>query len=131
MSQIVRRYFQAFGDGDAEAMLATLSENVEHHVNQGETRHGKAAFATFLAHMNRCYREDLTDLVIFTNEDGTRIAAEFVVSGNYLATDAGLPEARGQTYRLPAGSFFALEDGLITRVTTYYNLQDWLTQVRR
>ncbi|MEL7089310.1 MAG: isopropylmalate/homocitrate/citramalate synthase, partial [Planctomycetota bacterium] len=28
-----------------------------------------------------------------------------------------------------AGSFFTLRDGLICRVTTYYNLADWLRQV--
>jgi steroid delta-isomerase-like uncharacterized protein len=51
------------------------------------------------------------------------------VNGTYLATDEGLPEANGQTYRLPAGSFFNLKDGKITRVTTFYNLADWVRQV--
>lgn len=61
--------------------------------------------------------------------DGARAAAEFVVQGRYLATDEGLPAATGQAYTLPAGSFFAIREGLIARVTTYYNLQDWLAQV--
>ena len=26
--------------------------------------------------------------------------------------------------------FFELRDGLVTRVTNYYNLEDWLAQVR-
>ena len=51
------------------------------------------------------------------------------MNGTYLATDDGLPEAKGQTYRLPAGSFFTLKDGKIARVTTYYNLADWIAQV--
>ena len=79
--------------------------------------------------MSRCYREELTEMVIFATPDGTRGAAEYIVNGTYLATDEGLPEARGQTYRLPAGSFFTLESGRISRVTTYYNLADWLRQV--
>ena len=49
--------------------------------------------------------------------------------GKNLRTDAGLPEARGQRYVLPAGAFFAIRDGRITRVTTYYNLADWIRQV--
>ena len=57
-------------------------------------------------------------------------AAEFVVNGTYLKTDGALPEAKGQTYVLPAGSFFTLTDGRISRVTTYYNLADWLRQVK-
>ena len=31
---------------------------------------------------------------------------------------------------LPGGAFFALRDGVIARVTNYYNLEDWLAQVR-
>ncbi|MDG1169553.1 MAG: isopropylmalate/homocitrate/citramalate synthase, partial [Sulfitobacter sp.] len=56
-------------------------------------------------------------------------AAEFTVNGTYLATDAGLPEARGQTYKIPAGSFFDIRDGKISRITTRYNLSDWTAQV--
>jgi steroid delta-isomerase-like uncharacterized protein len=68
-------------------------------------------------------------MVIFATPDGSRAAAEYIVNGTYLETDAGLPEAKGQTYRLPAGSFFDLKDGKISRVTTYYNLADWVAQV--
>ena len=77
----------------------------------------------------RILSETLTDIVVFANEDGTRAAAEFVVNGEYLMTDPGLPEAKGQRYVLPAGTFFALKDGKIIRVTTYYNLNDWIAQV--
>jgi steroid delta-isomerase-like uncharacterized protein len=61
--------------------------------------------------------------------DCSRAAAEFNVHGTYLSTDEGLPPAKGQTYTLPAGTFFAIRDGRIARVTTYYNLTDWLLQV--
>ena len=129
-TQVLARYFAAFNAGDVLAMLAELTDDVEHHVNEGKIRKGKDLFAEFCAHMSRCYREELTDLVIFGNADGTRAAAEFIVNGTYLATDPGLPEARGQTYRLPGGSFMTLRDGKISRVTTYYNLADWLAQVQ-
>lgn len=79
--------------------------------------------------MNASYREHVTDLVVFASPDGTRAAAEFVVEGTYLQTDAGLPPANGQTYRLPAGAFFEVADGKVARVTNYYNLQAWLDQV--
>lgn len=126
---IIEHYFKAFNAGDTGTMLALVSDDVEHHVNQGEVRHGHAAFAEFCSLMGVSYREELRDMVIFVSEDGTRAAAEFVVHGQYLQTDPGLPEARGQRYVLPAGSFFALQGGKITRVTTYYNLQDWIAQV--
>ena len=126
---VIEQYFTAFNAGDTDTMLSLVSDDVEHHVNQGEVRRGRAAFAEFCSHMGVSYREELRDMVIFASGDGTRAAAEFVVHGEYLQTDPGLPEARGQRYVLPAGSFFALRDGKITRVTTYYNLQDWIAQV--
>lgn len=124
---VIARYFDAFNRGDIEAMLAEVADDIAHHVNEGEVRRGKALFREFCEHMARCYREELKDIVIFT--EGGRAAAEYVVHGLYLATDEDLPEARGQAYVLPAGSFFSLEGGKITRVTTYYNLADWLRQV--
>jgi steroid delta-isomerase-like uncharacterized protein len=129
MKDVITRYFEAFNAGDAEGMLALLTDDVEHHVNQGAIRHGKAAFAEFLAEMDRAYAERAEDLVIFVSEDGTRGAAEFTIHGTYKATQEGLPLAAGQTYVLPVGSFFTLRDGRIARVTTYYNMADWLRQV--
>ncbi|MBS0242817.1 MAG: nuclear transport factor 2 family protein [Proteobacteria bacterium] len=126
---LLRRYYDAFNRGDTDAMLACLADDVVHDVNQGERRPGKDAFRAFSAHMSRCYRERLHDIVLMVSADGSRAAAEFNVEGAYLATDQGLPEANGQTYQLPAGTFFAVSGGLIRRVTTYYNLTDWLLQV--
>ncbi len=126
---LVRRYYDAFNRGDMEGMLACLSDTVVHDVNQGMRRPGKAAFRAFCGHMARCYRERLTDIAVMTTPDGSRAAAEFNVEGTYLETDEGLPPADGQTYVLPAGTFFAVENGQITRITTYYNLTDWLLQV--
>lgn len=126
---VVEAYFAAFNAGDADGMLALVSDDIEHHVNQGAVRRGREAFAEFCAHMGVSYREELRDMVIFVNEDGTRAAAEFVVHGEYLRTDPGLPEAKGQRYVLPAGSFFTLRDGRIARVATHYNLADWIAQV--
>jgi steroid delta-isomerase-like uncharacterized protein len=127
---LIRRYYDAFNAGDAQAMLACITEDVRHDVNQGGgTRVGKQLFAEFCAHMARCYQERLADIVIMASQDGRRAAAEFTVHGEYLSTDEGLPPAKGQRYVLPAGTFFELGDGLIARVTTYYNLADWTAQV--
>ena len=128
---LIAAYFDAFNAGQTDRMLDLLHDDVEHHVNEGGIRRGKAQFAQFSRHMADCYRETLTDMVILSDTSDQRAAAEYVVNGSYLKTDAGLPEARGQTYRLPAGSFFALRDGRIARITTYYNLADWIRQVEK
>ncbi len=62
---------------------------------------------------------------------GRRAAAEYVVLGTYVETDEALPPASGQTYRLAAGAFFEVDGGLITRITSYYNLADWLAQIAK
>ena len=126
---LVQRYYEAFNAGDAEGMLACLANDVEHRVNEGGHRIGKEKFAEFCTHMGVSYREQLKDMVIFANDAGDRAAAEFVVHGEYLKTDPGLPQANGQRYVLPAGGFFELHNGKIARVTTFYNLNDWVAQV--
>jgi steroid delta-isomerase-like uncharacterized protein len=126
---LLARYFDAFNRGDGEAMLACLADDVIHDVNQGERRIGKERFRAFNARMAHCYQERLDGLVVMASADGARAAAEFMVHGVYRNTDEGLPPAKGQTYALPGGSFMAIRDGRIARVTTYYNLTDWLLQV--
>ena len=126
---LIRRYYAAFDAGEREAMLALLAEDVVHDVNQGGRRLGKPAFRAFLAQMDAAYAERIEDLVVMVDTTGARAAAEFTVVGTYLRTDPGLPEARGQAYRLPAGAFLEVRDGRITRVATHYNLQDWIAQV--
>ena len=125
----ITAYYAAFNAGDAAGMLACVTDDVEHRVNEGGIRLGRAKFAEFCAHMGVSYRETLQDIEIFVNETGSRAAAEFTVHGEYLKTDPGLPEAKGQRYILPAGAFFDLKGGKISRVTTFYNLNDWIAQV--
>jgi len=121
----VSTYYNAFNRKDWQTMLSLLHPDVRHDSNQGATRTGKDLFRQFLQHMDDCYDETLTDIVIMTEPTGRRAACEFVVNGVYKKTDGDLPAATGQTYVLPAGSFLEVADGLITRVTTYYNLPLW------
>ena len=128
---LIKAYYDAFNAGDAAGMLDCVSDDVEHRVNEGAHRIGRAKFAEFCGHMGVSYREQLTDMVIFANDHGDRAAAEFVVNGEYLKTDPGLPEAKGQRHVLPGGGFFDVRGGRIARVTTFYNLNDWTRQVSR
>lgn len=126
---VVRAYYDAFNRGDRPAMLALLADDVAHDLNQGPRETGREAFASFMRRMDRSYREQLREIVVMATGDGTRAAAEYVVHGQYLADDEGLPPASGQAYVLPGGAFFDIRNGRITRVSNYYNLQDWIAQV--
>lgn len=129
--QLIEQYYAAFNAGDMDAFLNLLTDDVIHDINQGQRETGRAAFAVFMQRMNTNYREKLVDIAIMTNTDGSRASAEFVVLGEYLKTDEGLPPANGQTYRLPAGAFFEIRDGRVSRISNYYNLNDWIAQVNR
>ncbi len=129
MKPLIESYYAAFNSGDREKLLELLHPGVIHEINEGGVETGTGAFRAFLVRMDRCYRETVEDLVVFESSDPSRAAAEFRIRGEYLHTDEGLPEANGQTYLLRVGAFFEIRDGLVGRVSNYYNLADWLRQV--
>ena len=126
---LIASYYAAFNRRDWEGFLDLLTDDVAHDINQGGRETGRAAFREFLARMDRCYAEQIADIAIITNADGSRAAAEFTVHGTYKQADEGLPAAHGQSYVLPAGAFFEIRGGRVARISNYYNLQDWLRQV--
>ena len=127
---LIESYYAHFNRGDWDAMLELMSEDVAHDVNESTRELGKAAFKTFFERMNASYAETISDLSVTVGSDGSRAAAEYIVSGTYQRTDEGLPEARGQRYKLAGGAFFEVQHGKISRVTNYYNLQTWLQQIK-
>jgi steroid delta-isomerase-like uncharacterized protein len=127
-TELVTRYYDLFNRGDWDGMCALLADDVVHDLNQGERQVGAPAFRAFLDRMARSYREQLRDITVLGNGAG-RAAAEYVVEGEYLVADEGLPPANGQRYTLPGGAFFDVRGGRIHRVTNYYNLTAWLRQV--
>lgn len=128
-AKLIRDYYDAFNRGDSDGMIAMLTDDVIHDVNQGERRIGKDKFRAFNARMAHNYSETLEGIAVMVSRDGARASAEFNVLGVYKNSEEGLPSAKGQKYVLPAGTFFAIRDGRIARVTTYYNLTDWMLQV--
>ncbi|PWJ59680.1 steroid delta-isomerase-like uncharacterized protein [Dyadobacter jejuensis] len=124
--EIAQKYYSAFNNQDWQAMLELVHPDIQHEPNEGDTRHGKAAFTEFLKMMDTSYEEKLSEMVFFTEPSGQRISVEFVVDGIYKKGDEGFPEAKGQRYVLPAAAFLEITDGLISRVTTYYNLNRWV-----
>lgn len=129
--RLIRDYYRRFNAGDIDGMLALLAKDVIHDVSQGKRRRGKAAFRRFLRHMDRRYRERVCNLAVMVCPRGRRAAAEFDLYGTYLRVDGKLPDATGQRYRLVVGAFFDIRRGKIARVSTHYNLNEWLRQIAR
>lgn len=130
-NQLIFDYYAAFNKNDMNKFFALLDDEIIHDINQGQREIGKEVFKKFMQHMNECYAEQISDLVIFSNEDGTRAAAEFTVTGTYLKTDPGFIEAKQQKYILPAGAFFTIKNGKVSRITNYYNVKEWIKLVSK
>lgn len=128
--KLIQDYYKAFNDKRFSDMLSLLTDDVVHDTNQGSRSTGKNEFKKFLGEMDEFYDEHLDQIVIMTSEDGKRAAAEFICNGTYKSTCEGLPPAKGQKYKLPVGCFFEIKGDKIARVTNYYNMNDWLKQVR-
>lgn len=128
---LIRAYYACFFSAEARDVLALLAPEVLHEFNQGEPERGQAAFATFLEKKRRNYHERVDEICVFTEAGGTRAAAEFTLTGTYVTTYPGLPEARGQGYQLRVGAFFEICGGLISRISTHFNFREWLRQVER
>jgi steroid delta-isomerase-like uncharacterized protein len=115
-TELVTHYYDLFNRGDWDAMCALLRDDVRHDLNQGERQVGRAVFRAFLDRMARSYREQLRDVCVMGNGAG-RVGAEYVVEGEYLATDEGLPDARGPRSTLSVGPFYEAPDGNNQTVT--------------
>ena len=129
--EIVQEYYIRFNKKDWSGMLELLDPGVRHEPNQGEVRLGIQQFTSFLQMMDDSYDEHLTDMVFYTEPTGTRVAAEFTVTGIYKKGEPELPEAHGQEYVLPAAAFLEVRGEKITRVTTFYNLPQWIELVSK
>lgn len=131
MNKVIEQYYACFNSANYDGMLSLLTDDVLHEPSQGLPRQGIELFTEFLTHMERCYKEQISELVVFANAEGNRAAAEFMLNGTYLNTDTDFPAARGQAYQLRVGAFFELENDKISRVSNHYNLQSWLEQISR
>ncbi|GGA70150.1 hypothetical protein GCM10011385_24960 [Nitratireductor aestuarii] len=130
VKSLIERYFAALNAGDKEAVLALLDDDVVLDTRAGIRHVGKDQFRSTLSQMNVNFRESYRDVVIMVEPNGIRGAAECTLSGTYEQTKEGLPEANGQSYSVPGGMFFEVEDGLITRVTAYHNPMLWDAALR-
>ncbi len=102
---LIEKYYKAFNQQDVKGMLSCLHPHFSHDINEGSNKKGIESFENFLHYMNEHYLETLTDIVIMS-DGNSNYAAKFIVNGKYLKTDGDLPVAKGQTYKLPAATFF-------------------------
>lgn len=129
--ETVQTYYRHFNNRNFEGMISLLDSTIRHEPNQGAPRIGKELFREFMVNMDTSYEETLTDMVFMSEPTDSRVAVEFTVNGIYKKAEEGFPEAHGQSYVISAAAFLEVKNGLITRVTTYYNLELWIELVSK
>ena len=125
----VQAFFDAINASEFDALLDLLHEDVVHDINEADRQIGKPSFRVHMVQTKGAFDETLSDIAIMPAQDSTRAAAEYTRRGTYLKTTNGLPSASGQAFSLQAGTFFEIEDGLITRVTNYFNKAEFVRQL--
>lgn len=129
-TELIQKYYDHFNKGQFEDMIALLSTDVSHEVNEGEPQIGVEKFRAFMRVMDEHYSEKVVELAVFDSHTPNRFAAEFFIEGIYKKSQQGLPEAKNQKYRLRVGAFFEVKGDKISRVTNYYNLNKWIALVK-
>jgi len=127
--RLIEAYFSALNARDWNRAAMLLREDVIHDVDEGGREIGRRAYRDFLQRAAQTCREEVGDLEIMISRSGRRAAAEFIVRGVYLATAAAGRDGATRRYELPLGAFFEIEDGLISRITTYCNTAAWLSRI--
>lgn len=126
---LIRQYYDSFNQKNWKQFFNLLDDNIVHEVNEGDKEVGKARFQKFLDRMNTSYDEQINNVIIYEADIKNLFAVQYIVSGTYLKTDPGLPEARGQKYEVKGAAFFEIEEGKIKVITNYYNLNEWLSLI--
>lgn len=131
IEEIITRFIDAWNAGDITEMLGALQEDVALDFQGRERIIGRDAFREYHAENARHFDGQFSDVVVMTNGDGRHAAAEVTSRGTYRETSADLPEASGQSFSVPAGLFFEIDDGAISRVTFYVSHRGLEEQLSR
>jgi steroid delta-isomerase-like uncharacterized protein len=109
--KLIRAYYTALSIGDVDGLLKLLDDGVIHDSSEGARRFGKDAFREHVEAARRERQEAAHDLVVMSDAEGRRLAAEFTIMGRNLES--------GQEYGVSGGAFFLIDERKIMRVTEY------------
>ena len=126
---LIAAFVEAFNRADNAAVLALLYDDIAFDMGQGGREIGVEKFRWLIAAGAAHCKEQMADAVVLSSEDGMRGAVDFTSRGTYVATIEGMPKASGQRYALQAATLFEVDDGKITRLTSYRNMQEWIRQI--
>lgn len=130
--KLIETYYSALNSKDMKVLFAIMDPNVTHDINQGPSEQGIDKFKQFMENANRSFDEKLSNIIILVSDDGKYASARWIDHGIYFKTypDMGIA-ASNQIFTVPGGHFFEIRNGKLSRVTTFYNNNDFKTQLKK
>ncbi len=119
---LIERYFSALNARDIGGVIDLLDDDIVHDPRDDERQIGREAFERYLIRHFQAYRERVDAITIFTADSETRFAAEYVLAGDYVEPGANRAAGSALRYSVPGASFFEIDDGRISRITTYAHM---------
>lgn len=121
---LVMRYYTAYNAENWQTCLSLLSPDVVHDHPKGRES-GKLSFerSVFQA---VCCRLQFSNISICASQSGRQAAAKYTILHRYLNTAPEMIQGSIPSHHLQGRSFFDVKGGLIRRITTYFDLKEWM-----
>ena len=127
--ELIQTYYREFNKRNVVGLLKILHPHVIHTTFAGNIEIGLDAFQKYILGVFDCVKETVSNVIILVSDDGRYASAQVICDGEYVKTAYNYPEARNQKYSVECHSFFEIKDGLIYKLSNYFNEKDWLAQI--
>lgn len=122
--ELVMRYYTAYNAENWQACFSLLSPDVVHDHPKGREL-GKLSFERSVFQADRC-RLQFANISIRASQSGRQAVAEYSVLRSDLNTAPEMLQGNIPSHHLQGRSFFDVKGGLIRRITTYFDLKEWM-----
>ncbi|MBV7410747.1 nuclear transport factor 2 family protein [Maritimibacter sp. DP1N21-5] len=119
--------FAAFNAKDWDNVLAHVDPQCVLEIGPNNTLTGTAGAREIISYYLKFYEMRFISYHHFI--DGNRSSTDATMRVKYLATEPGMPEARGQTADVPFACFGEVRNGKYTRIRMIFSFVDWLNIV--
>lgn len=118
------RAFEAYNAQDWPALFAMMAPDARFDVGPNVPVTGPDGASFIIDFYGKHYETTFADWHHFI--DGDRTASEATMRVTYVATEPGLPEAKGQSGEIPAALFGQVRGGKFTRIKMICSFCDWM-----
>jgi steroid delta-isomerase-like uncharacterized protein len=129
MTDIARRYLDAWSSHDPAAIGAVMTDDVDfEEVTLGEQLHGRHEVEAFAKRFNDTFSSDYRFVLVTEATTDTSLAIEWVVSGTH-DRDSPMLAATGKPFTIRGATIARLDGGRIEYNRDYWDMAGFLRDV--